>query len=480
MPMYGRRRSVYGSTLMRGSRSARATRTTRYSNKRRKGGLKRSATRTSKAPVATGYSRKGGLKTQYTMKQVSDTCVRITGRSYLGTVNNASVTSGNAIGLLYDINPSLLGDRVAVLASTYDKYCYQTMKFTYVPQCPTTQPGSVMLVFERDPEAPAADTQSNSFMQEVMSYEHAVLTPAWVTTNVTYKRDPHEVKTWFMGGDQANLSARDTSQGTFIAYTSNAAPQGQQEIITNNPAPSGTSYAYPATQTVTGSLGGAAGKLGFVVMDFTLDLISPNILPNRVGTLGASQYQQVQNFALQNVASSALASGFYQQQFYLYSPTAGQIPGISTSTNPGSAAGTIIEVVLDGSVGAGANNNQSITNFLGYYDAGGNASNNAPIGNLLTSGSRFYLTQSQTYNNATAGVGNQAIWYATATLADAIAMAGVNGQQATVTTPTGGVFQVIPGALACIATTWGAYNFIGQQNAFVRILSSARTTKSTA
>ena len=476
MPMYGRRPS--------GRAGPRSTRTTRYSAKRRRGGLKRSATRTTKAPVSTGYSRQGGLKTQYTMRQVSDTCVRITGRSYLGTVNNASVSSGNAIGLLYDVNPSLLGDRVAVMASTYDKYCYQTMKFTYVPQCPTSQPGSVMLVFERDAEAPCANTTSNSYMQEVMSYEHAVLTPAWVSTSVTYKRDPHEVKTWFMGGDQATLSARETSQGTFIAYTSNAPPQGQTETVTNVPAPTSTSYAYPATQTITGSLGGAAGKLGFVVMDFVLDLVSPNILPNKVTTLGNQQYFQAPNFGLENVSTSAMAVDQYQQEFWpIYSPSGSiaQIPGISTVVAGGCASGTILEIVLDGTTGLNSNNNQSITANLGYYEAGGIAPNQ-----VLSSGSRFYLTLVQSFNPGTtlvpiAQTGNVAIWFATATLADAIAVAGINGatsKAANVTTTN--TYQTVAAALACGATQWGANNIITQQNAFIRILSNPKASRSTA
>lgn len=404
--------------------------------------------------MATGYSRKGGLKTQYTMRQISDTCVRITGRSYLGAVNNTS-TGGNAIGLLFDVNPSLLGDRVAVVASTYDKYCYQSMKFSYVPQCPTSQPGSVMLVFERDPEAPAADSQATaSYMQEVMSYEHAVLTPAWVATSVTYKRDPHEVKTWFMGGDQANLSARETSQGTFIAYTSNATVQSSP---------------------------GANGKLGFVVMDYVLDLVSPNILPNKIKQFGGQQYQQVSNFALQNVSGNPLPAGTFQQQFFPGSASGAnsitQIPNIAFATLAGTGAGTILEVVLDGGAGTNANNGQSITAYLAAFDASSATPNNP----VLSSGSRFYLTQVQSFNATTSQPGNAAVWYAAATLADAIAVAAINGSN--VTTGVANQFttyQVIPAALACSATTWGASNLLVQQNAFVRIISAPKLSASTA
>ena len=458
MPMYGRRPS--------GRAGPRSTRTTRYSAKRRKGGLKRAATRTTRAPVATGYSRKGGLKTQYSMQQISDTCVRIVGRSYIGAVNNSN-TTGNAIGLAFDINPSLLGDRVAVLSSTYDKYCYQSMKFTYVPQCPTSQPGSVMLVFERDAEAPAADTQGNSFMQEVMSYEHAVLTPAWVSTQVTYKRDPHEVKTWFMGGDQANLSARDTSQGTFLAYTSNASVQTSP---------------------------GAAGKLGFVVMDFVLDLVSPNILPNKVNSLGIQQYVQVPNFGLQGINSVIMPQDTYQSQFYL---TWGPVPGIGYVT--GAGAGTILEVILDGNAGSNANNGQSISSWLatGVISTGSTTAIPTPSAataftQVLVSGSRLYLTAVRTWNNtgnSSSGTpGGGLYWLATATLADAIAVAGTNGGQTATYQNNTTTFQAMPCALQqrqgySNTTTWsgwGANNIIAQQNAFVRVLSSPVGNSSTA
>lgn len=435
-------------------RSARGGMTRRYSNKRRRGGLKRAAVKRTKAPVATGYSRKGGLKTQYTMRQVSDTCVRIVGRSYIGVVNNAAIANGNAIGLMFDVNPTLLGDRVAVLASTYDKYCYQTMKFTYVPQCPTSQPGSVMLVFERDPEAQAANTTSGSYMQEVMSYEHAVLTPAWVSTSVTYKRDPHEVKTWFMGGDQANLSARETSQGTFIAYTSNAPPQGQVQTVTFNP--SGSTGATATSETVTGTLGGAGGKLGFVVMDFVLDLVSPNILPNKTRTLGQQQYQLVAGLTLANASSTALVSPYYQQQFY-------PVPSLPF-LNP-VPAGTIFEVVLDGTGG--------LSQYLGYFQTG----SGVPTGSPLVSGARMYMTAVPTWGNSltqnTAGQGAGTVYYLTGTLADAIAMSAAGGQvtQGALANPAE-TYQPFPAALGCTIANWAGSAQLVQQQAYVRVLTT--------
>jgi len=218
------------------------------------------------------------------MVQVSDTCTRVYGRSYLGNVDNnviagsvvttfpagpggvppayQAVAGGNAneFGLVFDINPTLLGDRVAVMAGTYDKYVYQSMKFTYTPQCASTQVGSVVLAFERDPQGILANPASSSFMQEIMSYEHAVLTPAWRPTSVTYKRDPQEMKTWFMSGDQATVSTRETSQGILLAYVSQA--------------------------------GVSPANMGFITIDYVLDFIAPNIMPSKAVPVQPDQFRK--------------------------------------------------------------------------------------------------------------------------------------------------------------------------------------------
>lgn len=210
------------------------------------------------APVNAGYSvthgRKGPAGVGYSMRQVSDTCTRITGRAYVGEVNTkgkiATGTSGNCLGLIFDVNPALLNDRVAVIASTFEKYVYHGMKFTYVPQCATSTSGSVGMVFDRDPLQYSANASPSGtqFLSEVMSYEHAVLTPGYVEASTAYARDPKELKTWFLGATDATLTTRETSQGNLLVYLSNAVPN--------------TGY-------------------GFIVMDYVLDLVAPNLLPNK-------------------------------------------------------------------------------------------------------------------------------------------------------------------------------------------------------
>ena len=214
------------------------------------------------APVAAGYSvahgKRGPGGVGYSMTQVSDTCTRITGRAYVGEVSTkgkiiaptapATGTTGNCLGLIFDINPALLNDRVAVIASTFEKYVFHGVKFTYVPQCPTSTPGSVGMVFDRDPLQLSANPRGAQFLSEVMSYEHAVLTPAYVEASTSYARDPKELKTWFLGAPDATLTTRETSQGNLLVYLSNAQ--------------NATAY-------------------GFIVMDYVLDLVAPNLLPSK-------------------------------------------------------------------------------------------------------------------------------------------------------------------------------------------------------
>lgn len=220
------------------------------------------------APVSKGTqmtkTRSGPGGVGSSMQQISDTVTRITGRAYVGEVNSRGkvvTAGGNCLGMMFDINPVLLNDRVAVVASTYEKYVYHAMKFTYVPQCSTSTQGSVALTFDRDPLMYGPNPRGVQFLSEVMSYEHAVLTPAWTGTSTAYTRDPQELKTWFMGGTDGTLTSRETSQGNLLVHLSNVLPDV---------------------------------GLGFIVMDYVLDLVAPNLLPNKQGvtsiTTGPSQW----------------------------------------------------------------------------------------------------------------------------------------------------------------------------------------------
>ena len=304
-------------------------------------GLASSRTKRVAAPVSYGTQKHGGGMATMSMHQINDTCTRVVGRSYIGPVTNnknATVWNSDEIGLVFDVNPTLLGDRLAAMASTYDKYCYQSLKFTYVPQCPTSQPGSVVLAFERDPQAILANPSNDAkYMQEIMSYEHAVMTPCWESVSVTYKRDPHEYKTWFMSGDQAAITTRETSQGLVIAYCTNL---GANVLV----------------------------KAGFIVMDYVLDLVSPNIMPSLASPVTPTQFARSTNTCL-GITSLSTAT------------TSEPVFQISGQTF---ASGDIIECVY-----AGATACTGFTYYLGSGTGTGVAGPSTPV--KINPGDKLYI-----------------------------------------------------------------------------------------
>lgn len=214
------------------------------------------------APVNVGTSFAKAGTSGFKMTQLTPTKTMIIGRSFImgidtttyklqaQTGSNTTPTSGNAIVGVYDVTPTLLGDRVSQIAATFEKYVYKRLTFRYVPQCSTGTAGSVALCFDRDPNNICANPKSSSFLAQVMSYENAALTPAWQHTDVTYYREKGEKKLYYIGGQEANLDCRDTSQGNLVVYASNVASNTQ---------------------------------LGFVVCDYVLELSIPNILPKLNG-----------------------------------------------------------------------------------------------------------------------------------------------------------------------------------------------------
>lgn len=229
---------------------------------------RRATSRRSAAPISTGTSFTKQGTTGFKMSQLTPTKTMIVGRSFLLPVDTSSYklqpvsgggapTNGNGVLGVFDVNPTLLGDRVSQIAATFEKYVYKRLTFRYIPQCSTGTPGSVAIVFDRDPDNICANPQSTSFLAQVMSYENAALTPAWQHAEVTYYREKGEKKLYYVGGQEANLDARTTSQGNLIVYASN----------TNNNT-----------------------SLGFIVCDYVLELSIPNILPKLNGAANISMF----------------------------------------------------------------------------------------------------------------------------------------------------------------------------------------------
>lgn len=228
------------------------------------------------APTNLGIGVQGGLKTSFAQKQLPNGGLRITGRSFITTVDNTDRKKNNIL-VVWDVNPALLNDRVAAISTTYEKYVYQQMTFHYIPQCATTTPGSIMMTFERDASMPCADPDdTTTFMQNVMSYENTITSPPWTPCSITFKRETAEKKLFNISNPNAQYDTRDTSQGQLLVY-------GANTPVTSN-------YG------VTG--------LGFIVMDYVLDLEQPSILPARMNQgIGSASPNRPEQYKFVNVTS---------------------------------------------------------------------------------------------------------------------------------------------------------------------------------
>lgn len=372
------------------------------------------------APVATGAvvrrGRSGPAGVGYRMTQVSDTCTRITGRAYVGEVSTvgklATNQKQNCLGLVFDINPALLNDRVAVIASTFEKYVYHGVKFTYVPQCATSTPGSVGLVFDRDPLSISANPQSTQFLAEVMSYENAVLTPAYVPTSTAYARDPKELKTWFIGGPDATLTTRETSQGNLLVYVSNAQPA--------------TGY-------------------GFVVMDYVLDLVAPSIIPNKQNVTAAvgapGQWQDcngqaggvvTNRFVAIGAATAPINASAAANAFWLFGTSGG--PTWMTQFGTHFRAGVVGEIHLGGIDTTNGNALATVTNASVFA---ADSASGVPI--VFKAGQKLYFATH--WLDITTAAGAMAVSFHT-TLSSARAAVGVLAQNQGV-----GTYTIVPDAL---------------------------------
>ena len=306
------------------------------------------------APVNMGVKVSGGMQASFTQRQMSGGGLRITGRSFITSIDTAGKFS-NGLLAVSDCNPVLLNDRVAAIATTYEKYVYQSITYRYVPQCATSTAGSVMLTFERDPANPTANGgDSTSFMQNCMSYEHTSITPPWVGSSVTYTRDKNEKKLFYISGQGSNFNPRETSQGQFLCYGANVPVVGA---------------------------GATGGGLGFIVMDYVLDLCEPSIMPARTGAgIGGSSSTNIPaqwQFSNTNAITKSDAVGSSSLLNYFADLSGGQFPAADQNC--------IIELILEGiNVPSAGNVLWSTSEF--------NAKAATPVVKTLTRGSHLYMT----------------------------------------------------------------------------------------
>jgi len=186
-----------------------------------------------------------------TLKSTADSVV-LRGTTILGPIQvgtNASSFLPN-VALYGASNPVTFEDRMQVVATTYDKYVYNWVKLRYIPQCPTSTAGLVILAIDRD----YTDAPQTSSLATAQSYEAVCMGSAFSSHSCTMKRDTHEKRTYFVSfGNDVNI--RDSEQFKFYCFTSGVAP---------------------------------GVTIGQLVLDYEIQLISPIFAPPELSTSLAS------------------------------------------------------------------------------------------------------------------------------------------------------------------------------------------------
>lgn len=235
-------------------------------------------------PSAFGTTS-NNLVRSVTLKSTADSVV-LRGTTILGSVMVGSNSSGYLpnVALYGSSNPVTFEDRMQVIATTYDKYVYNWVKLRYIPQCPTSTAGLVILAIDRD----YTDAPQTSSLATAQSYEAACMGSAFSAHSCMMKRDTHEKRTYFVSfGNDVNI--RDSEQFKFYCFTSGA-PNGlslgqlvlDYEIQLISPI-----YSPPELSSSLTSLGISTAFAQVPIFGATTALCKLPFLPNP--TLGVGQ-----------------------------------------------------------------------------------------------------------------------------------------------------------------------------------------------
>lgn len=147
--------------------------------------------------------------------------VRITGSEL---VSVASVSSSPNVTTLRTqfltpssgVNQTLYGTWIANMAKNYNKYKFVRLTARYVPFCPTTTAGRVIMAWNGD----TPDLLPTNLAQ-VSQYQNAVEAPVWreISCNALISRNPEYV----VGGDNSADDSGVQDQGEFLIGVDNGA-----------------------------------------------------------------------------------------------------------------------------------------------------------------------------------------------------------------------------------------------------------------
>lgn len=167
----------------------------------------------SAAPTAFGISSNDVVRV--VLKNTTPTMARMSGVSYLGPVQSPSVLSTlPTVSTFSSSNPITFKDRLQVLASTYDKYVFNSVRLKYVPAVGTSTAGKVGIAIDRD----YTDPPQTGSWGETISYEAVASGTVWSQHSCSIKRDSNEKRTYFTNL-ASGVEIRETEQFKFYAYT---------------------------------------------------------------------------------------------------------------------------------------------------------------------------------------------------------------------------------------------------------------------
>jgi len=198
------------------------------------------------APVNQGFSS-SSLVRQRTMSSTGTTTT-IRGMTVLGQVQTGAVAIGTTPSCLFfaSSNPITFADRLQIMSSTYDKFVYKRLKLSFIPQVATSTNGQIAVAIDRDY---TDDPQSISWAQ-TLSYESVANGSVWTSHSTVIGRDPNEKRTYFnnfLGGSDL----RETEQFKFYLF----------------------GVGLPAVTA-----------LGYLQLEYEIDLISPVYAPTELGS----------------------------------------------------------------------------------------------------------------------------------------------------------------------------------------------------
>lgn len=124
---------------------------------------------------------------KFSMNTISDGVVRFRGHELLGPV---STEAFSPLAGVFDLNPACwTNSRLSRIASTYEKYRYDSFTIRYHPTVSTASSNALSTYVELEIDEDALTTVVGA-----LNHQFSAMGPAWASHEVTYRRPPQDPK----------------------------------------------------------------------------------------------------------------------------------------------------------------------------------------------------------------------------------------------------------------------------------------------